>query len=714
MPKRAQRKIASLLLIVQLFFSLLAPFSPFINQVIAQDQTSSANFSEFSTDSLGFSQDGDMLLVNSNQNELDYSYYYLYNEVVQNARGRLSTGANALMVGTQSGSDFIYHQFDDMVFKAQRGDVTYSYYLQKQDGELTVSQILVSDSLELTAEEQDRLEQGAADDWNVDEETRTAVTAENVELNVEYVFPLNDKVSVTFTRLPAETSALTIREVVLSEELAEKYGTDTAYDITTEMEDGSFEFDLSLPKPDSVEADKAEVVYAETEDELADDARVQSVETERDGEKLVEVDEEAGVVKAKKVEHMTVFVVSTSLLDGSTTPTCVQAGATEQTGCFTTIQAAIDAAGDGNTVKVLPGTYEENVIVNVKGLTIQGPNNTLNGNDTSRTAEAIIEGVVRVEADDVTIEGFFIDGTNVDQASNLTKRGILVANTNARSKVIIQNNIIKNWTTGVSLAGGPTSGWVDGATIEGNLFINNGIGSTENVKDLTIKNNTFDNGGFGLGGGAVLASVPTGNTFSNVIDGRYISVASDVDADFSEMLSLNTFDKAVYANQVTGEWYEKAIFSAIKPAINVAATDSTVEVSSGTYVEDGQIVVDKNLTIVGEDKETTIIKPSQNTGSEGNARGWFLVESDIEFNLSNVTLDGDGKQVHQAIRSFGSGTVENNIIKNIRYSQYYGLGIVVMGDENMTVKNNHFSNIGRIGMMAFGDGVMLFLMEILT
>jgi hypothetical protein len=236
-----------------------------------------------------------------------------------------------------------------------------------------------------------------------------------------------------------------------------------------------------------VEADKAEVVYAETEDELADDARVQSVETERDGEKLVEVDEEAGVVKAKKVEHMTVFVVSTSLLDGSTTPTCVQAGATEQTGCFTTIQAAIDAAGDGNTVKVLPGTYEENVIVNVKGLTIQGPNNTLNGNDTSRTAEAIIEGVVRVEADDVTIEGFFIDGTNVDQASNLTKRGILVANTNARSKVIIQNNIIKNWTTGVSLAGGPTSGWVDGATIEGNLFINNGIGSTENVKDLTIK-----------------------------------------------------------------------------------------------------------------------------------------------------------------------------------------------------------------------------------
>ena len=144
----------------------------------------------------------------------------------------------------------------------------------------------------------------------------------------------------------------------------------------------------------------------------------------------------------------------------------------------------------------------------------------------------------------------------------------------------------------------------------------------------------------------------------------------------------------------------------IQGAINAETTEEnyTVHVTAGTYEEADQIVINKNLSIVGADRDTTIIKPAQNTGSDGDARGWFLVEAGNEFNLSNVTLDGEGMNVHQAIRSHGSGTINNNHIKNIRYAQHVGLGMVGMDGSDMTFSNNTFINIERIGMMAFGTG----------
>ncbi len=47
----------------------------------------------------------------------------------------------------------------------------------------------------------------------------------------------------------------------------------------------------------------------------------------------------------------------------------------------------------------------------------------------------------------------------------------------------------------------------------------------------------------------------------------------------------------------------------------------TVNVANGTYVEIGQIVISKNLSIVGADKSTTIIKPNANTGNSGDGKG---------------------------------------------------------------------------------------------
>jgi parallel beta-helix repeat protein len=247
-----------------------------------------------------------------------------------------------------------------------------------------------------------------------------------------------------------------------------------------------------------------------------------------------------------------------------------------------------------------------------------------------------------------------------------------------------------------------TMGIIDGTVVDGNVIEDVDMGLYFYVaSNLTVTDNEMTGCSYGIYAtdGIENATIEDNTFSSNAVQVRDYSE----DLDLELILANNTFDCAVV---VRGSGIKvPAVFSSIQDAIEAAESGDTIEVAAGTYVEEGQIVIDKDLTIIGEDKETTIIKPAQDTGSSGDARGWFLVQDGKEFNLSNVTLDGEGKNVHQAIRSFGSGTIDNNIIKNIRYSQYVGLGVVVMGSYNMTFSNNTFTNIERIGMMAYGSGV---------
>lgn len=147
----------------------------------------------------------------------------------------------------------------------------------------------------------------------------------------------------------------------------------------------------------------------------------------------------------------------------------------------------------------------------------------------------------------------------------------------------------------------------------------------------------------------------------------------------------------------------ESFFNTIQAAITAATSSDTIHVTAGTYTEVGQIVVDKNLSIVGANKATTFIKPAQDTTntSHADSAAWILVNSGKTLNLSNFTLNGSGKLIAVGILSHGHGTINNNIFTNIAYNQsgpdYKGIAVELYGSD-MTVSNNSFNNIGRIGI----------------
>lgn len=83
------------------------------------------------------------------------------------------------------------------------------------------------------------------------EEGRKATTSHVVVLSQKYVAPQNDEVTVTFTKLPEHPGTLSIEEVKLSSKQVAELGafSDTAYDVTSSMEDGTFAYVLTLPIP---------------------------------------------------------------------------------------------------------------------------------------------------------------------------------------------------------------------------------------------------------------------------------------------------------------------------------------------------------------------------------------------------------------------------------------------------------------------------------
>jgi len=131
----------------------------------------------------------------------------------------------------------------------------------------------------------------------------------------------------------------------------------------------------------------------------------------------------------------------------------------DETGDYTTIQAAVNAATAGDTILVYPGTYNENVDVN-KQLNITSTGGTAATNVTAASAS---DHVFYITADGVTIRGF-----NVSGATNYAKSGIWLDTSSDNNT--LTGNTASNNNLGILLLSSSNN------TLTGNKVANNNYG----------------------------------------------------------------------------------------------------------------------------------------------------------------------------------------------------------------------------------------------
>jgi nitrous oxidase accessory protein NosD len=206
------------------------------------------------------------------------------------------------------------------------------------------------------------------------------------------------------------------------------------------------------------------------------------------------------------------------------------------TAAFTTIQAAIDAASQGEHIRVCAGTYHEQLTIN-KSLTLGADNGVvlipmaISANATGSTQSDQIAAVVLVEnAASVVISGFRIDGSE----SGITECsprlvGVLFQDASGR----IQHNTVRHFRLGSALDGCQSGNAIEVETSNGAAssvaildnsvddYQKNGITANETGSRVTIDGNTVV--GIGPTSGAAQNGIQIGFGAAGVITNNVVS-----------------------------------------------------------------------------------------------------------------------------------------------------------------------------------------------
>lgn len=444
-------------------------------------------------------------------------------------------------------------------------------------------------------------------------------TFQNLELGKEYIFPQNSEVKLTFTKLPTPSGNIKIQEITLSEEQIKQTGSlsDKAYDITSDMKDGDFTYNLSLPIPESSKGKEVNVKFAE---------EISSIESAKEVENLLTKTEKS--ISVNNLNHFTIFIITDD-------------NATYTGGTW------IDYASQG---------YFENGV--------HYPSTVPSGQ------------IARWTFSTLSPSGSYNVYISWSTHPNRAQAAPYVLNYDGgtTSPFIINQELMADQSTTGSY--GQWSGWYK-------------LGTAFN---LTNSSNV------------VLSSVNNTSGTDYVIADEVLIVPN------STPTTVWIDDNYTINSKNDGHVWGYDAFATIQEGVTAVSHDGTINIAAGTYVEAGQIVINKNLSIIGADKDAVIIKPNQDTGTVNDSRGWILVNAGNSFTLKNVTLDGTGKLINIGILSHGPGTIDNCNIKNTSYNpsgpSYAGRGIAFYGAD-MIITNNLLQNYGRIGVYINGTNTAL-------
>jgi len=134
-------------------------------------------------------------------------------------------------------------------------------------------------------------------------------------------------------------------------------------------------------------------------------------------------------------------------------------------------------------------------------------------------------------------------------------------------------------------------------------------------------------------------------------------------------------------------------YPTIQEAINAAASGSIILVHAGTYYE--HLVINKTLTLIGEDKATTII--------DGNKTGTV-----VRVKANNVTINGftlRNGEIGLHLGHYNSSIISNNIIA---FNEQCGI-LLNHSSSNLIDRNLILRNGNPLPGFSYGEGIRIVL-----
>ncbi|WP_340818194.1 NosD domain-containing protein [Methanolobus sp. WCC4] len=337
---------------------------------------------------------------------------------------------------------------------------------------------------------------------------------------------------------------------------------------------------------------------------------------------------------------------------------------------YTTIQEAINAANDTDTILVYPGTYTENVIVN-RSVSIQSQSG--DPGDTIVDAADGFDNAFNVTVDDVLIEGFNITGVDVGPAC-----GVYVSDV---ENVRIVNNHLMDNPSGVrfNATGNSniTNNYIYSSGFDGillyyasdNMIVNNviiecgnGIYLASSCNNNTLINNTVLESHFGIWVSSSDNNTLTGNNASENYDGLYIH-------GFENILSKNI----VLYNTNAGILIEGGYNSTLTE--NVATNN----------LEGISLRLAKNNTVY------------RNNASSNNEHGIIVKRSEYNMFDSNIASSNKGNGIVLDNENYNNTLENNTALKNDDN------GIFIVGSHNNTINNNTADSNVMVGIYLLGS-----------
>ena len=225
---------------------------------------------------------------------------------------------------------------------------------------------------------------------------------------------------------------------------------------------------------------------------------------------------------------------------------------------YRTITYAVNQAQNNDTLLVGGGIFIENLIIDVS-VSLLGNNHSKNGWDISRDNETVLcrasagTSVITIDADNVTIAGFTIDG-NLNAVSD---KGISNDFTQSVNNLIVENNIIRDLLEqGIHLDGPGTHG--SGNMIRGNYITNiiNEPGEWQMTNDHSI-----------TGRGIVIQNEIYADIINNEMDDIYAGIYTRT-YSAADTCIIDSNIIAVNANNTTdGSWFTPEVPS--KPGLGI-------------------------------------------------------------------------------------------------------------------------------------------------